>query len=274
MTMHDDDVNAWVIELRFLRRSPKTIKARRLQVEAWRRWLGLRGLTPATARRADVIAFLLRFDNPETAASYRSALRGYHQWLVDSGRTVDDPTRRLPPIRRDRGDPRPIPDELLSEVLATVGPRDRAMILLGRFAGLRAGEIARAHRDYLRHGLAGPVVRLQGKGGRWRELPAHPLVVGVLVEASGWVFESPRYPGQPLQPDWVSLRLGRLLPDPWTAHSLRHAFATQAYARTRDLRLVQEWLGHGSPATTAIYVGVRHDHAAIEGMRLELGRAA
>lgn len=69
MAMHDDDVNAWVIELRFLRRSPKTIKARGLQVGAWHRWLGLRGLIPAAARRADVIAFLLRFEEPETAAS-------------------------------------------------------------------------------------------------------------------------------------------------------------------------------------------------------------
>lgn len=38
-----------------------------------------------------------------------------------------------------------------------------------------------------------------------------------------------------------------------TMHQLRHRFGTATYAATRDLRVVQELLGHGSPATTAIY---------------------
>lgn len=38
-----------------------------------------------------------------------------------------------------------------------------------------------------------------------------------------------------------------------TAHQLRHWFGSQLYAKTRDLRMVQEMLGHSSPTTTAIY---------------------
>lgn len=52
-------------------------------------------------------------------------------------------------------------------------------------------------------------------------------------------------------------RVGELvaeaLPGRWTAHTLRHRYATLAYQRTGDLRAVQELLGHAKPETTARY---------------------
>lgn len=42
----------------------------------------------------------------------------------------------------------------------------------------------------------------------------------------------------------------------WTAHTLRHRFASTAYAGSRDIRTVQELLGHSSVATTQIYTAV------------------
>jgi site-specific recombinase XerD len=45
----------------------------------------------------------------------------------------------------------------------------------------------------------------------------------------------------------------------WTAHTLRHRFGTKAYQHSSDLRVVQELLGHHSPATTAIYTEVSDD---------------
>lgn len=52
------------------------------------------------------------------------------------------------------------------------------------------------------------------------------------------------------------------LGDGWTTHSLRHRFATQAYRATRDIRAVQQLLGHSSPTTTARYVLVDEDSLA------------
>ncbi len=39
-------------------------------------------------------------------------------------------------------------------------------------------------------------------------------------------------------------------------HSARHTHGTRSYAATRDLRLVQDELGHADPSTTAIYAHV------------------
>ena len=37
-------------------------------------------------------------------------------------------------------------------------------------------------------------------------------------------------------------------------HDLRHWFGTKLYESTKDIRLVQEMMGHESPETTAVYV--------------------
>jgi site-specific recombinase XerD len=53
--------------------------------------------------------------------------------------------------------------------------------------------------------------------------------------------------------------MSALLGPGWTAHSLRHRFATRAYAGERDLLTVQQLLGHSSVATTQRYTQIPDD---------------
>ncbi|HEY9414914.1 MAG TPA: tyrosine-type recombinase/integrase, partial [Pseudonocardia sp.] len=53
--------------------------------------------------------------------------------------------------------------------------------------------------------------------------------------------------------------LSRLLAGRWTGHTLRHRFATVALRVSRDLRAVQELLGHSKPETTARYTEVSEE---------------
>lgn len=53
--------------------------------------------------------------------------------------------------------------------------------------------------------------------------------------------------------------MARALPGGWTAHTLRHRFATVAYAGTRDLLAVQDMLGHSKPETTRGYIEMPQD---------------
>lgn len=260
------DIDDYLIELRLARRSNNTITLRTIQLNGWVRWLQAREVEPRDATRGHVVHYLARWSNAETAASNRAALRGWYRWMVETERIQRDPTLRVPPIRKPQAQHRVIPDDLVLERLATAGDALTAAIVLGRFAGLRASEIAGAHRGYLRDGLDGPVVRLCGKGDRWRELPAHPEVERVLRSRSGWLF--PDAHGHPVTGHRMSQILSEALPGDWTAHSLRHAFGTEAYARTRDLRLVQEWMGHALVTTTTRYVQIQHDHQAMSLLRL------
>jgi len=45
-------------------------------------------------------------------------------------------------------------------------------------------------------------------------------------------------------------------------HTLRHRFGMVLLARSKDLRLVQECLGHSSPAITAVYTAIWYDDEA------------
>ena len=73
--------------------------------------------------------------------------------------------------------------------------------------------------------------------------------------ADGWLFPA-RDGERHLQPKWIGVLIGRALGPGWTTHTVRHRFATQAYQTQRDLRAVQELLGHSKPETTARYAAV------------------
>lgn len=57
-----------------------------------------------------------------------------------------------------------------------------------------------------------------------------------------------------------------------TAHQYRHWFGTRTYALCRDIRVVQELMGHSSPSTTAIYAAFCNETAQDTVLRLSLGK--
>lgn len=187
--------------------------------------------------------------------SMRTALVGFYRWGHRRGRIDHDPTADLPGIRVKAGRPRPAPESVIAAALDHAGERERHMVELAVFGGLRAGEIARVHRD----DLDDDVLLVHGKGGkqRWVPLQSERLREAV-ASAQGWLFPSPR--GGHLTPNHVSKLIARTLPGSWTAHTLRHRFGTRAYQGSRDLLAVSELLGHSSTDTTKVYVQMPMDH--------------
>jgi len=192
---------------------------------------------------------------PETLRSHRASLRAFYAWTVLTGRAQASPALLLPPVPPTIGKPRPAPEAVLAEALRGAAPRVRVMVRLAAHAGLRRAEIASVHSDDLFEDLDGWSLRVRGKGRRVRLVPLPRLLALELRSLpGGWAF-----PGQVdghLSPAYVGKLVSRALGPGWTAHTLRHRFASRTYAVERDLRAVQEMLGHARPETTAIYVQV------------------
>ena len=275
---HDELLDGLRLEHRRRGVLPSSIDARLRVLKRFASFLGSTSLLEAT--RADIEQWLdscgseERPLDPQTRRGYVSHLAAFYKWAIDEELTVEDPTRRIPrPVQRRRL-PRPIPDAELARVVAaarsqamrspaksrTARRRRLAYLLLAAFAGLRAAEIAglRVEDVDVEHGL----IRVRGKGDKDRQVPLNPEVREALellpMPPFGPVFKGGRagVSGPPPKPHNVSHNVNQFLQahgSEATCHALRHWFATSIYRSTTDLRLVQELLGHSSPATTQVY---------------------
>ncbi len=194
-------------------------------------------------------------------ATYLAHIASFYKWAVREDLRPDDPTARLIRPRLRRRLPRPISPANLQHAIDCADQPLRVWLLLAAFAGLRACEVATLHRDDI---LPEVLIVRDGKGGKQRIVPLHPILLAELerLPKEGWLF-----PGRngPMAANSVSKRMSRYLRDlpiPETFHQCRHAFATAVYRQSRDLRLTQELMGHQSPNTTANYAAWEPDKAA------------
>lgn len=192
---------------------------------------------------------------PETIRSAASVFRGLTKWMHSRGLTPTDPGLLLPAIRVPAGVARPIPDPVLDLLLTAHAPgRSRWLLLLGGHGGLRVGEMALVHSS----NLDGDLLFVTGKGGKERIVPVIDTDLQAAIrEARGWLFPG-RADGH-LSAGYVSKLLSELLPEHWTAHTLRHRAGTAAYRGTRDILAVGRLLGHAKPETTMRYIQLPAD---------------
>lgn len=194
---------------------------------------------------------------PQTRRSVAATIRGYYEWisaeLEDEARKM--PTERLPAIRVPKAIPTPVPRELVARALARRDdPELQRMIALGYYAGLRRMEITTLHTA----NRMGTKLKIKGKGSRERIIPIHEELARHLDPIQSGYYFPGRYTGH-RHNDFIGKRVRTALGSPWHTHSLRHRFATDLYAETRDLRAVQMLLGHASIATTEIYILLMDD---------------
>jgi integrase len=226
----------------------------------------------ATAR--DLLKWRARLDiSPGSVAQYITQVREFYAWTVARGLREDNPAAGLPVPKLARRLPRPVSEEDLMAAVAAAPARIRPWLVLAAWCGLRAKEVALLRVESVLLSADPPVLVVAAdatKGTRERIVPLSPFVVSELTAApkvpmpsessglprSGYAFA--RLDGRrgPVTPNLVSKLSNEHLHGCGigaTIHQLRHRFATASYRASRDLRLVQELLGHADPATTAMY---------------------
>lgn len=218
---------------------------------------GLPHADPWAADLGDLVEFIAGHDwAPERARSYRATLRQFYQWAEDTGRVDVSPAAGLPVIRVRQPVARPAGEGAYELALAKAAPRERLMLRLAAELGLRRAEVASIHASDLTHDGACFWLLVHGKGAKERLVPVPAELAGVMrrtFHVSGeWLFLGRT--GH-LTAQHVGKVVARLLPPGVPMHTLRHRFASRAYAAGgHDLLAVQQLLGHSSAQTTQRYV--------------------
>lgn len=246
-------INGWTDTLRAAGLSAQTIKSRRYKMVHLATLLMPSGPEDVTTEQI-VQAFARQQWKPETRKAYRNTISSFFRWLHKSGRRSDDPSLDVPRVKKPHAHPRPCPDRYIAAAMKMATTSERLMIRLGAECGLRRDEIARVHSDDVVADSAGRSLIVRGKGDKQRIVPLPDDLAGIIMDARGYLFPG-RFGGH-VEESYIGDHISRLLPDGYAAHTLRHRFATTAYAATHDLFVVAELLGHESVETTEHYVAM------------------
>ena len=246
-------IEGWTDTLRAAGLSAQTIKSRRYKMVHLAALLMPSGPEDVTTEQI-VQVFARQQWKPETRKAYRNTISSFFRWLHKSGRRSDDPSLDAPRVKKPHAHPRPCPDRYIAVAMEMATSSERLMIRLGAECGLRRGEIAAVHSDDVVADSAGRSLIVRGKGDKQRIVPLPDDLACIIMDARGYLFPG-RFGGH-VEESYIGDHISRLLPDGYAAHTLRHRFATTAYAATHDLFVVAELLGHESVETTEHYVAM------------------
>jgi integrase len=225
---------------------PKTTRdLRRYQIAYLAKSLNI---APGRVTEADLIQWFALHDwAPETRRSYRSAVQGFFGWAVKQGHLGVDPSVGIPQVRVPQAAPRPAAEIVYREALMRADRRTALMLRLAAEAGLRRAEVAQVHTRDVRGDVGVRQLLVHGKGGKERLVPiTDELAAAIAAGGAGHTL------GLATVGEVCSAALG----PGTTMHQLRHRFASRAYRGTRNLRAVQELLGHANVSITERYTQV------------------
>lgn len=246
-------IEAWNKELLAGAKAAGTIKVRLSHV---RLLLAAVDKPAGMVRRGDIVEYLAAGDwSLETRRSMNSSFRQFWQWGLSEGHLTINATARLPRVARPRPIPTPASDYHVMKAMREAPAWVSFAVEIMATCGLRRAEVATLRSSDVRPVGQGWILTVRnGKGNKSRAIPCPPHIARRIYNAGGWVFKG----GQNghVSAGWLGKSVSRAFPDGLTAHKIRHRYASVAYEATRDLRAVQELLGHASVATTQVYVAV------------------
>lgn len=213
-----------------------------------------------------------------------AAIRDFSIWAIGEGLRTDDPTAGIkrPPKRRPAPDP--LYDEDIAILMAAIAIpeglksralfyhiRNRRVVLLGIYSGLRLSEMAKLTWNCVK--ISSGVIQVwDSKNGTDRTVDLHPVLKALFEEvpdfrrkphmavvgAADGACLTPKGLAKVFQ-EWLPGRLAAVGGDElhvW-AHRLRTTFASHLLWSGADLRTIQELLGHAQLSTVEHYAKVR-----------------
>lgn len=215
-----------------------------------------------------------------------TSIRQFMKWAEQGNYLAMNPADDMQLKRQPRPLPGMIDIETVNQILDQISPekpnenqlwlRDKAILELLYSSGLRLAEIQGLKIrdiDFGRH-----LLRITGKGNKTRIVPFGSKAKDSLIEwlkvyriwqgelsAESSVFITQR--GNSITPRQIENRVKYQAQRAGVnvdlhPHLLRHCFASHMLSNSRDLRAVQEMLGHSNLTTTQIYTHIDFDQLA------------
>lgn len=273
-------LDAYLTQLTQQGKSPHTLDAYRRDL------IELANMLPENQQptRNDVVRALKqlsqRGQHPRSLARKLTSWRQYAEYLVHLGELTSNPIAHIKAPKPPERLPKAIDREQINQMIDQDIPksddvlaiRDHAMIELFYGSGLRLAELHALNVDDVL--LDAGWVMVSGKGKRQRQVPlTRPSIAAIdaylstryAVDGELALFTSRH--GTRLCTRQIAKRL-----EIWSQnnqanqhispHMLRHSYASHLLQASRDVRAVQELLGHQNLSTTQIYAKLDFDHLA------------
>ncbi|MEZ5514912.1 MAG: tyrosine recombinase XerC [Steroidobacteraceae bacterium] len=216
---------------------------------------------------------------PRSVQRRLSAARTFFHYLIREGALSSNPAVDIRAPKAAKRLPNTLDVDQIVQLLAiptddALAVRDRAMMELFYSSGLRLAELVGL--DSVDIDLADRTVRVLGKGAKTRIVPIGRVACAALTawrsergalaaldEPALFVGRGGRRIGARAVQQRVRYWARRRgLPQRVHPHLFRHSFATHLLESSRDLRGVQELLGHADIATTQVYTHLDFQHLA------------
>ena len=266
------------------RLSPHTVAAYGRELAAFAQWSGKQGYDDwARIDATQLRSFAARSHagglNPRSVQRRLSALRTFYAFLIREGLATHNPAIGVRAPKAARRLPHTLDVDQMGRLLAlkpegALPVRDLAIMELLYSSGLRLAELIGLDLHDL--DLKDRTVRVLGKGSKTRIMPVGRQAVSALQQwlkersvlaAVGELAVFLNRRGRRLGARSVQLLVARHARAQGLAvgvhpHLFRHSFATHLLESSRDLRAVQELLGHASISSTQIYTHLDFQHLA------------
>ena len=216
---------------------------------------------------------------PRSVQRRLSALRGFFNFLIREKAIDANPAADIRAPKAAKRLPKTLDVDQVASLLERkpaddLARRDLAMLELLYSSGLRLAELAGLDVQDL--DLADRTVRVLGKGSKTRILPVGRKAASALrawladrqslvKNGSAALFvgrNGRRLGARAIQRRLAQWAVASDLGVPLHPHLLRHSFATHLLESSRDLRGVQELLGHADISTTQVYTHLDFQHLA------------
>jgi site-specific recombinase XerD len=206
----------------------------------------------------EFLGFLLslRAYKPTTLHRVISTLSSYYRYLTTQGALASNPMIGVVRPKIKEKELLYLKHNQVMKLIESIpDDKDRLIIRLIYATGVRVSELCAINIEDI--DMEDHTIRVKGKGGKIRTVFVDGDTLATIDRYAVNRIMGPLFIGQQgkhISPRTIEHIFRKYAPPGITPHKIRHSYASELYRRSKNLRVVQENLGHASIKTTEIYL--------------------